>query len=183
MKKEEGISHNLTLNYSGCSELYFETKIKPVIYGLRDLSYEHLVVENVSDRIDYIQTIVSSQRLYIVEVKTVDNKFYSSWGNTKEQASTLFYKACVLCLGFDELSDFALHWHDYQKEEHMIQIVESFENKVLSDDDEAMYIEALQYLYYECGRIMSLQILSDYYARLGDDELALKYKKMANGEV
>ena len=68
-EKPEGISHNETVKYPCSSEDFNE--FEDIIAGLRDISYEHLVVELESypNHLQFIQTIrYGNDELYMIEV-------------------------------------------------------------------------------------------------------------------
>lgn len=178
MPEDDGTSYVISLKNIDCSEEYFNRAIKPVILGLRDLINECLVVEEVSSNIDFIQTVFEKGTLHRVEVKTFDNKFMSSNGYTKEQAVAMFRKACVEKKRFEDLNNYENGWRDFQKEEHCKIIAEDLEDKELTSDEEALYLEALDYLVRVWKDKRALEALIGYYRKIENDELFDLYSKM-----
>lgn len=104
----EGYSKNISLD-KPISEEYFDQEITPVLMNLRDLAYEHLIVElgeHFTNGLDYIQTARNSddkfdEHTYEVEVcfdsKLATHKMYAlrDYSPNKMQTLQFFKQLCV----------------------------------------------------------------------------------------
>lgn len=151
----EGYNETISLD-KPVSEEYFNQKIAPVLLNLRDLAYEHLIVElgeHFTNGLDYIQTARNSdekfdEHTYEVEVCFDSNlptqKMYAlrDYSPNKTQTLQFFKQLCVE----DKLPDLSA-WTDitddifrpkdeeyYSRFSIFFNIKQAFYNGKLSDD-------------------------------------------------
>lgn len=182
---------NIDLKNRGCGIRRFTDVFKPIIYGemktlRKDFSYldwtdDLLYVGHPNKSIRSVSFAKQFGKYGVMVFAGVADGHWTPYHLdqcTLEEVEQIFCEACVLKTPIDKLPCFGKERRDIIQEITYSAMLDDFVGKDLNEEDESLYLTALEYLVnkaYITGRIKQL---ADYYQTKGFVELAQKYYDM-----